>query len=497
MVAWFAAAEPAPKLVVTIIAARANAAVSATNTCEMRLCILVLTSFSGRRPLGSGCGLGPAWASTVPPWLGVCSSQTVDGSAIATSGRPHTVVYSHIPASLSRHHKRARTSSYTAVSMIAGTDESGAFAAGSAAQGSLMAPSPAFSEQEAFRVAHDVFGLTGEARDLGGERDQTFLVVGESGRHILKVSNAFETAANLDLETAAIKHIRSSAPEVPVADVLAPSGAGARDGVEAFRASVEGPRGSHFVRLFEFIEGSAGTSLPPLSRDAVRALGRSIGQLGQALRGFFHPAAGRELLWDLKHAASVRRLTPAIESAEQRAVVEHVLDRFVTTALPVWPQLRGQVVHGDPILENVRLDSAGRVCGIIDFGDIVHSSLLQDVAAALASVLRKRENNTLAAARIFLDGYASCVPLEPIEKELLGVALGARLASIVALGAWEVGENADKAAHFDECVADSWRVLQQLEEVGPEAVGEALGAPNALRPTGELQPRRPELLGEP
>ena len=133
-------------------------------------------------------------------------------------------------------------------------------------------------------------------------------------------------------------------------------------------------------------------------------------------------------------------MTSAIESAEQRSVVERVLDRFVTSALPSWPQLRGQVVHGDPILENVRLDPAGRVCGIIDFGDIVHSSLLQDVAAALASVLRKREDDAFPVARIFLDGYSSCLPLEPIEAELLGVALGARLASIIAIGAWEVGE---------------------------------------------------------
>ena len=38
-------------------------------------------------------------------------------------------------------------------------------------------------------------------------------------------------------------------------------------------------------------------------------------------------------------------------------------------------------------------------------------------------------------------------------------------------------------------------MLQQLEEVGPRAVGETLGAPKALRPTGELQLRRPKLLG--
>lgn len=379
--------------------------------------------------------------------------------------------------------------------MNLGTEESDIFPAIAAPHRSLFAPPPAFSEREASRVARSVFDLAGEAEDLGGERDQTFVIGGESKRHILKISNVFETAANLDLETAAIKHIRSSVSEVPVAEVLAPNGVLASDPAEAFRASVEGAQGNHFVRLFEFVEGSMGTLSPPLSSDAVRDLGRSIAQLDHALRGFFHLAAGRVLLWDLKHAASVRRLTSAIESAEQRSVVERVLSRFETVALPIWPQLRAQVVHGDPILENVRLDSAGRVCGIIDFGDIVHSSLLQDVAAALASVLRKRENDTLPIARIFLDGYTSCVPLEPIEAELLGVALGARLASIIAIGAWEVVEHAEKATHFEECVVDSWRLLEQLEEVGPQAVGQALGAPKPLRPTSELHARRRQLLG--
>jgi 4-aminobutyrate aminotransferase-like enzyme/Ser/Thr protein kinase RdoA (MazF antagonist) len=380
--------------------------------------------------------------------------------------------------------------------MSLGLDHSGVSPSLAAAHRSLVAPSPGFTESDAERIAHDIFGLSGDAVDLRGERDQTFLIESISGKRILKISNGLETAANLDLEAGAIKHIRSTAPGVPVADILTPSALPVTAGPEDLRATVDGSNGSHFVRLFEFIPGSVGTDSLPLPHEAVSDLGRSVAELDLSLRGFFHPAAGRALLWDVKHAPSVREVTASIGSAERRLLVESALDEFEAVAKPLWPQLRAQIVHGDPILENLRLDSACRVRGVIDFGDIVHSSLLQDVAAALASVLRKSAGDTLATARLFLDGYTSRLPLEPQERSLLRVTLCARLASIIALGAWEVQQQPQKADHFAECVEDSWRVLEYLHELGPNAVEDALGAPQGLRPTSELRGRRPQLLGE-
>src|SRR5438034_10428965 len=53
------------------------------------------------------------------------------------------------------------------------------------ALGVLEASPPRFSPAEISRLAADRFGLSGDARDLGSERDQTFLVEGPDGSGIL------------------------------------------------------------------------------------------------------------------------------------------------------------------------------------------------------------------------------------------------------------------------------------------------------------------------
>src|SRR5439155_1420154 len=93
-----------------------------------------------------------------------------------------------------------------------------------------------------------------------------------------------------------------------------------------YRPTIDGPDGTHFVRLFERLHGHAGG--PELGDRAVFDYGATHAQLNHALRGFFHPAAGRNLLWDLRRAAELRPLASAIADGSRRRLVENVLDRY-------------------------------------------------------------------------------------------------------------------------------------------------------------------------
>jgi Ser/Thr protein kinase RdoA (MazF antagonist) len=63
----------------------------------------------------------------------------------------------------------------------------------------LEATPPSFSPDDVGRIAAELFGLDGMAVDLGSERDQTFLVEGQAGSGVVKISNLGESAATLDL----------------------------------------------------------------------------------------------------------------------------------------------------------------------------------------------------------------------------------------------------------------------------------------------------------
>ncbi len=256
------------------------------------------------------------------------------------------------------------------------------------------------------------------------------------------MSNLAEDPLVLDFETAALEHIARADPELPVARQLA-----APDG--GYRPTVRGPDGDHYVRLFQRLSGRSMALGDQLDDAALAAYGATTARLAAALRSFFHPGAGRRLLWDTANASELRPLADSIADPRQRALVTGALDLYEDRALPAWPRLRAQVVHGDLALDNVLLDERGFVCGIVDFGDLVHTALLVDLVAALASALRGRPPaDVYRSARLFLDGYQSRTPLEPLELELLPVLLGARLATIVTISAWRVVRYPENAEYI-------------------------------------------------
>ena len=59
------------------------------------------------------------------------------------------------------------------------------------------------------------------------------------------------------------------------------------------------------------------------------------------------------------------------------------LDRFAEQVLPALRGLRAQVVHNDMGRNNVLVDDAGAISGIIDFGDMTHTALVCDVAVTV------------------------------------------------------------------------------------------------------------------
>jgi 4-aminobutyrate aminotransferase-like enzyme/Ser/Thr protein kinase RdoA (MazF antagonist) len=333
---------------------------------------------------------------------------------------------------------------------------------------------PRFTAEEAARIAAEVFDVHGPASALGSERDQAFLL--DSG--VLKISNSGEDEAVLDLEEAAIAHVAAVDPDLPVARQLAP------------RMMFDG----HQVRLFERLHGHKGG--PELADAAIREIAGAHARLCVALRSFFHPAAGRELLWNLRATPRLRPLLEEIDDPTRQALVVRVLDRHEERVAPQWNRLRGQVVHGDFNLDNLLLGPQDRLSGILDFGDCCHTALAADVAVALASFLRGRPTeDAFRVARIALDGFASRLPLEPLELELMGDLVAARLAAIVSISAWRARRFPDNAEYIEAWDEDSWRLLELLDELDPAEVARELGARRDSAATRQLAQRREEAFG--
>ena len=341
---------------------------------------------------------------------------------------------------------------------------------------------PRFSADEVARFAEETFGVSGTVSDLGSERDQTFLIDDGGDGAVIKISNLGEDPAMLDLEDAAILHIARVDPDLPVARPLGE------------RATVAGPDGTHYVRLFERLHGGEGRRLDD---HAVRAYGATHARLNVALRSFLHPAArSRELLWNVGHAVALRPLLGSIRDEAGRAVVARVLERYEDRVLPRWPHLRAQIVHGDFNVDNVLFDDRGQITGIVDFGDSGWSAQAADFAIGAASLMRGRVgDDAFRIARLAIDGYASRIPFEPEELELLGDLVAARLAAVVTISSWRVERYPQNAEYIQAWDDDSWELLRLFDEVGLDRLAYELGAPRRPVPTPELARRRRAALG--
>src|SRR3712207_3178246 len=118
-------------------------------------------------------------------------------------------------------------------------------------------------------------------------------------------------------------------------------------GTADYRAPVHSGPDTHWARMYDQLPGRTGVPGAQLSDDAIRDWATMAARVGRALRGFWHPAARRVMLWDVQHALQLRPMVGAVADPEVRALVETALDRYERVVTPVWSSLRHQVIHTD------------------------------------------------------------------------------------------------------------------------------------------------------
>ncbi|NNE06274.1 MAG: phosphotransferase [Xanthomonadales bacterium] len=295
----------------------------------------------------------------------------------------------------------------------------------------LTSDPPGFSTTEAQQIAKLRFGIEGQASPLWSERDQNFrLQTAGKNQFVLKIANAQEDPQVIDFQQQALQHIAATDPGIPVPRIL-PDLEG---GHYSLARDTQGRE--HMVRLISWLEGDQ-VQETEASDALLQDMGRLLARLGVALRDFDHPASHHELLWDLKHAARLATLLEYIRDAQLRSLVAAAVDRFKTHVTPALKSLRSQVIHADLNRGNVLVSKEApmHVTGIIDFGDMVFTPLVMDLAIAAAYHLAE-DGDPLARVMVFIKAYHQVVPLQREEAEILADLLLARLCTSITLQNW-------------------------------------------------------------
>ena len=354
----------------------------------------------------------------------------------------------------------------------------------------IVTDPPPIDAVRASAIVESTFAKHGAATELGGERDRNFRIDADDGdAYVLKIFNPADDRGVIEFRTKALQHIHRVDRDLPVMELIPTS-----DGQSW--ATITDRGDTYFAHLYSLVPGRK----PPfkeLSDDALFAYGEHIAKVGKALRGFFHPEAEYEILWDLRYASDFRTLLDHVADDERRATATRVLDLVEENVDPVFDSLRSQVVHNDLGPDNVLFDDRNRVSGITDFGDLTHTALVCDLAVVLANVMDRRDDQ-LSAAQSVLRGYVNVTPLEADEIRLLPELVLARLAVRGIMHAWK----REKYEHNTDDVAELWNSLLALEEIGPEVMRRLLRTaalegdlPYRDLDTSDLRTRRRAVLG--
>jgi hydroxylysine kinase len=189
---------------------------------------------------------------------------------------------------------------------------------------------------------------------------------------------------------------------------------------------------------------------PPL----LRAVGETAARVSVALDGLDPPAPTCHA-WELIRAGDTLR-----------GVVGQVPDRRVAAALdvferdlrPLFDRLPWTIVHHDLHDSNL-LVGAGRITGILDFGDLTYGPRLAELAVAAAYAARNTADPHAAVLEVAA-GWASVLPLTAEETQGLLPAVVTRLATNVAV--WASRATGPRAQYATARAAGSVDALEAL-----------------------------------
>jgi Ser/Thr protein kinase RdoA (MazF antagonist)/murein DD-endopeptidase MepM/ murein hydrolase activator NlpD len=306
--------------------------------------------------------------------------------------------------------------------------------------------------------------------------------------YVLKIANAQETPTILDFQQQALAHIAAQS-NLPVPQVI-PTRAG-----QLVTTVADTQQRPYLARLLSYLPGKPLGDVKPQSLPLLRALGVYLGTLDHALADFEHPAANREIQWDLRRASEViNRHKAEILDPAHRALVDQYLTYFTEKVQPLLSDVRTSIIHNDANDYNVlvAVPKAGSapvkpdtIAGIIDFGDMVRTYTVAEPAIAAAYAMLGKEN-PLAAAEAIVAGYHSIYALTAAELAVLYPLITMRLCMSVCLSAHQQAlQPENKYLSISE--APAWALLEILADVPPAFAHYRLRAACGLAPVPQSE----------
>lgn len=316
--------------------------------------------------------------------------------------------------------------------------------------------------EQAENILFELFNIKGTATTLPGEVDFNFRIkIDNEEGYILKVSRPDEDDNYLDFQQKLLQFLEHNDKKLIAPRVIKDTNG------NAISEITDDVGNTRKVRLLTWVSGRVWSSVNP-QLDTLRfSLGEQCGSLIKTLDGFDHSEAHREFVWDIAQSLWTKEHLNLFTD-EQQTILSTFQQQFENYQ-ETYSKLRKAVVHNDANDNNVIVSDDvlnPTVKAAIDYGDAIHTQIINDVAITCAYAIM-HHNNPLDAALPILKGYHSRFPLQEVELAHLYTAIAMRLVISVTKSAInKVKEPNNEYLLISEKPA--WEVLTKWHLIHPE-----------------------------
>jgi ethanolamine-phosphate phospho-lyase len=317
------------------------------------------------------------------------------------------------------------------------------------------------------------FGLTAfEVKKLNGYDNVNYLVKTKTAQYIFKTYNYSEdTFEMVDAENKTLFFLQKSAQN------KYPTPIQYSDGSFIKILNIKGEK--QICRMLTFLEGEFLGDIKH-TKQLIQSFGDTLAATDLKLRGFKnYTIAAKQWEWDIQYLTLNEKYIDAIQQPNDRNLVRYFFQQFKENVIPIAPTLRKQIIHNDANDWNV-LATNGEISGIIDFGDLAHTFLINELAAAIPYVCFNKEH-PLEWASLVIKSYHKKLPLQEKEVKVLYYLIAARLLISVCNSAHsKVNDPENSYASISE--KSAWKLLYHWLTINP------VNAENTFRIAIDLPP---------
>ena len=308
------------------------------------------------------------------------------------------------------------------------------------------------------------------ATPLVSERDRNFLITNNEEKSILKISNAKEERGVLEFQTEALLHLEQTTKlnlPKPKKNIY---------GEYLLRNEIDGE--DCYIRMVSYLEGIPLDDIRAEITDPQKlhlSMGNFLAKLGIGLNGFSHPNQNHRLLWDVAQTENLFDVLDNIQDDQKRKMIESALAYFQKNTKELLSKQRKQIIHNDMNPDNILVarNEPSSVVGMIDFGDMLHAPLINDLAVACSYEII-RMGSLYQGSKTLLSAYHNEKKLSESEIRLLPMLAYNRIAMSLTINEWRAGKHPENKEYILGNIDHTWSVFKEIKEEEIEKTGRQL-----------------------